>query len=75
MTINKAFLVDAAERIIGVFLVTFVGALIAAGTTSLSISTVHSAAIAGFAAALEVVRSLLASFIPATISPASLIKS
>lgn len=75
MNISKSWAVDAAERVVMSFALTFLGAVLAAGNTSINLTTVHAAALAGFVAALTVVKSLIASFVPGTISPASLVKA
>ena len=70
--ITKAWLVDTAERVGLTFAETFAGGLLLAGAHLYSLSAVHTAALAGVAAALAAVKSAVASKLGNTVSPASL---
>jgi hypothetical protein len=63
---TKAWLENALHTVLLAFLATFVGALAAAGQ-QLTLSTLHAALIAGYAAAVVALQALLA----APVSPAS----
>jgi hypothetical protein len=59
--LTRAWLIDAAERIAATFVEAFMAIIIAAGTTSVNMSTVKAAAVAGFTAVLSFVKTLAAS--------------
>ena len=69
---TKEFLVDAAERVGLTFVEAFLGALVLAGVFNLD--TLESAALAGVAAGLALVKSIVAGRLkPSPVSPASLV--
>ena len=69
---NRTFIRDLAERAVVTYIEVFLGMLIVSGVTDWS--AVQAAAFAAIPAALSVIKSALASRIPGTASPASLVK-
>jgi hypothetical protein len=70
---SRGWFVDALERLILTFVQAFIAALLTNG--SYDLTTARSAAIAGIAAAVSFVMSLLAQPVPRTLTPASLVKA
>lgn len=75
MHLTKAWLLNTLEDIVFAFGLTFLSVLLANGASSLNVTTAHNALVSGFVAALMVVKSLLASFVPNTVAPANFIKA
>lgn len=72
---TKVWIRDVAERTISTYLQAFLGLLLAGWTTdTVDLSVVQAAAIAAVPAALAVLKGALASKVPGTISPASVIE-
>jgi hypothetical protein len=72
---NTVWLRDVAERTVATYLQAFFGLLLAGWTTdAVDLSLVQTAAVAAVPAALAVLKGALASKVPSTISPASVVE-
>lgn len=71
---TKEWLKDAAERVLATYLEAFCGLLIASSAGMMSLSSVRAAALAAIPAALSVLKSIAASRLPGTVSPASVVR-
>jgi hypothetical protein len=58
---NKAWLIDAAERIASTFLEAFLAIVVAAGVDTINVSTLRAALVAGLTAVLSFLKTLAAS--------------
>ena len=72
---NSTFLRDTLERTVATYLEALLGLIIANGAGLVTLDGVKSAAIAAIPAALAVLKSILASRVPNTVSAASLAKN
>ena len=72
---NTVWLRDVAERTVATYLQAFIGLLLAGWTTdAVDLSLVQAAAVSAVPAALAVLKGALASKVPGTISPASVVE-
>jgi hypothetical protein len=60
---TKAWFFDIVERVVATFAAAFLGSLLLAGANVLHLSSWHTAALAGVAAALSFLKGLVASFV------------
>lgn len=73
MTVNRAWLTDAAERVVRAFLVAFLGQYLASKTGLFSLDAAKAAASADIASGLSIILSLLGATSSNGVSPASVV--